>query len=147
MGQIGDYDAAVHDLLRGGETDLAYAVASLTGPGNREYAVRRMAARCEALGLLQDTIDMLQDTRESAKEVGASVDVCNACIVACSEVFSHRCVLPYFCMFPIRLCRHVVRMQCALMLARQAETTEPSALERLYSEVRFSPAICRVGWP
>ncbi len=67
--QIGDYDAAVHDLLRGGETDLGYAVAVMASAGNKELAVHRMAARCEGLGLLKEALHLLQGSRNSSKLV------------------------------------------------------------------------------
>ena len=70
--QIGDYDAAVHDLLRGGETDLGYAVALVTSSGNKEFALGRMALRCEGLGLLRESLRLLQLTREFNKEVRGS---------------------------------------------------------------------------
>ena len=70
--QIGDYDAAVHDMLRGGETDLGYAVALVTSSGNKEVALGRMAMRCEGLGLLRESLRLLQLTREFNKEVRGS---------------------------------------------------------------------------
>jgi hypothetical protein len=67
--QIGDYDGAVNDLLRGGEIDLAYAVSVIASSGNREYALVRMAARCEGFGLIREAAFLLLDVRDGIKEV------------------------------------------------------------------------------
>ena len=73
---MGDFDGAVNDLLRGGEVDLAYAVATVTGAGNRELAVARLAQRCEAVGLTAEAVRLLLGTRDGTKEVCSAAVPC-----------------------------------------------------------------------
>ena len=69
-------------MLRGGEVELAYAVCKLRHCDSTDVVLRRMAGLCEVLGLHEQAIDLLRDTKEPMQQVSAVVGVGLACLIA-----------------------------------------------------------------
>ncbi len=73
-------------LIRGGEVELAYALSQLARVENVDVAAKHLALRCEALGMIDEAIALLQDTKDSRVEV-CGPRVATACDSASASTF------------------------------------------------------------
>lgn len=56
-------------LLRGDEAELAYVVGIVGRVSNPDVAVKRLSLRCEALGLTDEAVHLLQDMSDGPSQV------------------------------------------------------------------------------